>query len=1036
MADRGGRGRGGGGRGGGDYRGGRGGGDRGGGGGGYRGDRGGGGGGGYRGDRGGGGGGGGFRGGRGGGAPPNESRSKVYSVEGRVPEPDQAITKLENEIVQASQGSVKNLTATMGSLAIKQQEVSTNVFPLRPAFGTAGQSVVLWANYFPVQVESAYLYKYELEFKGEPMKEKEGKEGKKGKDAGKEREVKGRKLHIAVQAVLQKLSTTNKKIGMASQFKTQIVTTNKLDLGENPMTVELPAETQDRSPDVVTVTIRGPTEIALADLVDYTRSMDDHGERISYPKFPDVIDALDIVLGHSVRAKLGEVTSIGSSRLFPFGKDEKSASLMQNYRTLLAARGFFQSVRIGTGRLLLNTNVTHGVFKISGKLDEAMKKLQIQPVASNDFRLKKLVGAFSKFLPKTRVWATFKLSDGTKVRRSKALHGMVNRLAGSMAEGPNRPQIEPGWEYPGPKSIKFWLTDDAGSRYVTVFDYYKKKYGVTLQNLPVMNLGTAKQPTFFPAEMLEIQQGQSVKAKLTADETTAMLAFACRTPYENALSIAQDSRDVLEYDKNTVLKDFGMSIGKQLATVTGRILPVPAVAYIDASRKPVSVSPFNGSWNMREVKVVKPGAPINKWCYINMLQSENDVRREIPKETMENFVLFMSKNMGINIAKSPVTLPKSYMLLKMAMGNGLENLFGFAEKNGIQHIMFILPQKDSTGLYTKIKRLGDCQYGIHTTCMVAKNLYKDNNFSYYSNVGLKINLKAGGVNHKLKIDSPLLKEGQTMFVGYDVTHPTNMNVVEGQEPPSLVGLVASVDKDLAQWPARAWEQKAKQEMLSNTLTEAFKSRLQLWQAKNSNALPENIVIFRDGVSEGQFSQVVEKELPLIREACRMMYTTRKPPKLSIIVSVKRHQTRFYPSDKNNMSRSGNIKNGTVVDRGITLAPYWDFFLTAHDALQGTARPAHYTVLLDEVFRAKFGDKAANELERLTHEMCYLFGRATKAVSICPPAYYADIVCERARAHRPEYDVSEVESVGDSPEVANANAAKQVHRRLENTMYYM
>ena len=31
-------------------------------------------------------------------------------------------------------------------------------------------------------------------------------------------------------------------------------------------------------------------------------------------------------------------------------------------------------------------------------------------------------------------------------------------------------------------------------------------------------------------------------------------------------------------------------------------------------------------------------------------------------------------------------------------------------------------------------------------------------------------------------------------------------------------------------------------------------------------------------------------------------------------------------------------------------------------------------------------------------MCYLFGRATKAVSICPPAYYADLVCERARCY--------------------------------------
>ncbi|KAF7533453.1 hypothetical protein G7054_g7061 [Neopestalotiopsis clavispora] len=48
----------------------------------------------------------------------------------------------------------------------------------------------------------------------------------------------------------------------------------------------------------------------------------------------------------------------------------------------------------------------------------------------------------------------------------------------------------------------------------------------------------------------------------------------------------------------------------------------------------------------------------------------------------------------------------------------------------------------------------------------------------------------------------------------------------------------------------------------------------------------------------------------------------------------------YPTDPDNMTTSRNIKSGTVVDRGVTLARLWDFFLTAHTALQGTARSAH------------------------------------------------------------------------------------------------
>lgn len=102
-------------------------------------------------------------------------------------------------------------------------------------------------------------------------------------------------------------------------------------------------------------------------------------------------------------------------------------------------------------------------------------------------------------------------------------------------------------------------------------------------------------------------------------------------------------------------------------------------------------------------------------------------------------------------------------------------------------------------------------------------------------------------------------------------------------------------------------------------------------------------------------------------------------------------------------------------------------------LPGTARPAHYTVLLDEIFRHHFGADAANKLEQLTHDMCYAYGRATKAVSICPPAYYADLVCTRARAHKIEL-FEDVRSI--SSHERQAIGGRNVHENLKNSMYYI
>lgn len=562
---------------------------------------------------------------------------------------------------------------------------------------------------------------------------------------------------------------------------------------------------------------------------------------------------------------------------------------------------------------------------------------------------------------------------------------------------------------------------------------------MTLKDYPLLDLGSEQRPfTYFPAEVVEIQPGQAIKASLTMDETTAMLDFACRSPYSNALSISTSSRQVLGLDDPS-LGNFGVSVDKKMLVVQGRVLNAPTVNYFspDGKRKNVDVRPLNGSWNMRSVRVVKPGTRIERWTWINLLNSGRSPR-PVDREVVLQFGHFLSSNMGIAINPVPMAPPNENIDLNAPGAPTLEGIFQWLQKQGIQLFLIILAEKDSSGLYGKIKALGDCTYGIHTNCVTGFQFGKASP-GFFANVGLKINLKAGGVNHKLRDDLSIIKEGKTMIVGYDVTHPTNMPKNKADETPSLVGFVSSIDKDLGQWPALAWEQTSKQEMLSDRLIDAFTTRLDTWARHNGGKLPDNILIYRDGVSEGQFSQVLDKELPSIREACRKKYSPQsQQPKITIIVSVKRHQTRFYPTSTEEMSKSGNTVNGTIVDRGVTQVRYWDFFLTAHDALQGTARPAHYTVLLDEIFRSKFGAAAADEVEKVTHELCYLYGRATKAVSICPPAYYADVVCERARVHRPEmFQASDVESVTTATGGgARRSLDRQLHVNLKDSMYYM
>lgn len=605
----------------------------------------------------------------------------------------------------------------------------------------------------------------------------------------------------------------------------------------------------------------------------------------------------------------------------------------------------------------------------------------------------------------------------------------------------------------GPLEVSFFLaapsTGNAAAlpnlpfnNYTTVSNYFLKRYNKKLDpSMPLVNTGTPRDPVYVPAEFCELIEGQPVKGRLSGDQAQDMINFACRSPYANADSISTTGRDaVLSLTANPLLARFGISVGSQLITVNARQLQSPPIVY--GGNKQLRTD--GATWNMMNVRFVKPCRRITRWTWVYICTySPSQTEHAEVKEAVKQWSGFAINNMGVNMEARP--LHPDGMVIVARHGEHKDAIRKKVNEALAGNLMpefafIVLPEKD-TAIYNGVKNIADVDFGFHSVCVVKSKFMKkkfDGGFdmSYFSNVALKVNLKFGGANHALRDENTLIKAGKTMVVGYDVIHPTNLDT-DGVNQPSQVGLVASIDKDLAQWPSYYWNQDSKREMLDDTLTLAFVTRLELWQKHNKKQLPENIIIYRDGVSEGQFKQVLEVELPRIRQACAKKYGPKKMPRISIIVSVKRHATRFYPTDPAHMDpKSRNIKNGTVVDRGVTQARYWEFFLTAHSALQGTARPARYVVILDEVFRATMGAGAADGLEKLTHDLCYLYGRATKAVSICPPAYYADIVCTRARVH-----MDALFDAGSAGSEVSSNAAQTImqrtaHERLKDSMYYI
>jgi hypothetical protein len=441
-------------------------------------------------------------------------------------------------------------------------------------------------------------------------------------------------------------------------------------------------------------------------------------------------------------------------------------------------------------------------------------------------------------------------------------------------------------------------------------------------------------------------------------------------------------------------------------------------------------------------------AALEKWTYLIISLEGRPMVWQSPQEFHSCLDRFAVKLKDIGIQLGPYMSGLQLSIKsggpELKIDDALRRFASHPEKRPTM-VLIVIPSSDTTVVYNRVKYVCDVKEGLINQCVVDTKFARGND-QYFANVGLKLNSKLGGCNHAVSpAELGIISAKDTMFVGIDVTHPSPGSL---STAPSVAGIVSSVDEWLAQWPADLRMQQARKEMVD--ALDDLQGCLRRWQKRN-RSLPRNIVVYRDGVSEGQYDSVLEHELPALRKATEAIFpasdTKNNVPKLAIVIVGKRQHTRFYPTNKAEADRSGNPQSGTVVDRGVTEVANWDFFLQAHSAIQGTARPAHYYVIHDEVFRQEKLKhplmNAADVLEQLSHSMCYLFGRATKAVSVCPPAYYADLVCERARCYL-AHVYAPTPPASSATSVASERAAERqpdegmvrVHERVRDAMFYI
>ena len=141
----------------------------------------------------------------------------------------------------------------------------------------------------------------------------------------------------------------------------------------------------------------------------------------------------------------------------------------------------------------------------------------------------------------------------------------------------------------------------------------------------------------------------------------------------------------------------------------------------------------------------------------------------------------------------------------------------------------------------------------------------------------------------------------------------------------------------------------------NLLSGACKYFAQIWK----NCMPKRFIIYRNGVSDEEKKNLFRDEINSIEK-----YLLNINPNSTYIYTVvnKRNDIKFF-------ELNGNLKNpcdGTVVDREVTTAGCYEFFMQNQFVNQGCATPTHYHVLKSTI------NIPMEVFEQITFHMSYYY----------------------------------------------------------------
>ncbi|XP_014208216.1 piwi-like protein Siwi [Copidosoma floridanum] len=401
------------------------------------------------------------------------------------------------------------------------------------------------------------------------------------------------------------------------------------------------------------------------------------------------------------------------------------------------------------------------------------------------------------------------------------------------------------------------------------------------------------------------------------------------------------------------LQRWNLQLDNQLVKVPARVLPIQKVIFGNR----IQVDTQNAEWDLHyKPKPMVASADLKEWIVF--------CTQELctPTQKFLQEVVNIAAQMGFRMIRPSIKLiqnenPDTY-------ANSISSVIANSNPQAIVCIV----SNNNQVRYNAIKKKLCVDRAIPSQVISSRSLEHKSRRAVACKIAVQINCKLGGTPWIVDISETLVKG--LMVVGFDVCHEKSI----GSE--DFGAMVSSLDKNFGRHFSAVTKQLPGEE-LSNCIANHLSTAVMEYRRNNNNELPSCIIIYRDGVGDGQIPFVHEYEVKQIQKKLEDVYkVANKKLRLAFVIVTKRINTRLF-------NKRQNPVPGTVVDDVITDPLKYDFFIVSQSVKQGTVSPTSYNVIADNT------GLSPDHMQLITYRLCHMyynFNGTVRVPSVCQYAH--------------------------------------------------